>query len=184
MYKQLKYLMLTNSFFQLSINMFAPFFAIYVEKIQGTVFDVGTIWSVYILSLGLLSLIVTRFENHKEYADYFLIAGFILRMAGWVAYIYATSLLHIYLIQLVMALGDAFGTNAYNFIFSRFLSRKEVAYDYGVNLAISSFIVGTASLIGGIVVENFGFNTLFIVMILVSIVSVALGLRYSRILDK
>lgn len=183
MHKQLKYLLITNSFFLFAGNMFSPLYALFIQKIESATVHIGGIWCTFIFAVGILTFIFSRYENHKEYADYFLILGFLCRTIGWIGYMFSMKLWHLYAIQLLMALGESFGTPSYNFIYSRFLTKGKFASDWGVNTSISSFIIGIAALLGGIIVQNFGFNVLFIIMIICSTISIFLGFSYSKILD-
>ena len=184
MHKELKYLLLTNSFFLFANNLFAPLFALFIQKIDSAVFHVGGIWSTYIFGVGILTFILSRYENHIEYADYFLIAVFFFRMIGWIAYYFSTQLWHLYLIQIIMAIGEALGSPSYNVIYSRFLTKGKYGSDWGLNTSITSFVIGFASLFGGLIVQYFGFDILFIIMIVSSIISIIIGFYYCKILDK
>ena len=63
MHKELKYLLLTNSFFLFASNLFAPLFALFIQKIDSAAFHVGGIWSTYIFGVGILTFILSRYEN-------------------------------------------------------------------------------------------------------------------------
>ena len=131
--------------------MFAPLYGTYVQNINSAIYHVGSIWSFHILSVGILTLFISKYENHKEYADYFLILGFICRAIGWLGYIFATSVIHLYLIQLVMALGELFGTPSFNLIYSSFLTKGKFASEWGINKSLNSFLMAGASFLGGII---------------------------------
>ncbi|NTV24109.1 MAG: MFS transporter [Nanoarchaeota archaeon] len=178
MRKELKLLLLINSFFVFAINLFAPFYAVYVQKIDAAVLHIGGIWSFFLLSVGLLTFFISRFENHKEHADYFLIAGFMCRALGWLSYIFADSLWQLYAIQLLMALGEALGTPAYNLIYSSYLTKGEYATDWGASSALSSIITAGAAFTGGIIITTLGFSWLFGMMIALSLVSMGIAIGY------
>ena len=184
MHKEIKYLLLTNSFFLFANNLFAPLFALFIQKIDSAAFHVGGIWSVYIFSVGILAFLISKYENHEEYADYFLIAGFFIRLIGWIAYYFSTQLWHLYLIQIIMAVGESLGSPSFNLIYSRFLTKGEYASDWGLNTTVTSLIVGFASLFGGIIVQNFGFRILFIIMIIFCSISIFIGFYYRKLLDR
>lgn len=177
---QLKLLILLNSFFVFSVNLFAPLYAVYVQKIDSAVYHIGGIWSFYILLAGFLTIFISRFENHKKYADYFLIVGFAFRIIGWFGYIFASSLLHLYLIQIFMALGESFGTPSFNFIYSSYLTKGEIAHDWGINSGINYIIMGAASFLGGMIVYLYGFHALFGAMIFFSSMSILLALKFRK----
>ncbi|MFH1173621.1 MAG: MFS transporter [archaeon] len=183
MHKQIKDLIFINGFFVFAINMFAPLYALFIQKLSTDVIHVGLIWAVYIICSGVFVFFISRYENHLKYADYFLVAGFLMRVVGWTGYLFASSLWHIYAIQLFLALGEAFGTPSYNSLFSWYLDKTKFASEWGMNQAINSFIMGAAAFIGAAIVQRFGFNALFAVMIVLSFISTFLAIRFRRQLN-
>lgn len=177
---QLKLLLLVNSFFVFAGNLFAPFYALFVQSINLEIYHIGGIWSVFIFSSGILTLIISRYENHKKYADYFLILGFLFRAFGWLSYLFVERLWQLYLIQIIMAFGEAFGTPTFNFLYSSHLTKGEIATDWGINSAINAFIIGTASFIGGMIIQFFGFNALFMTMVGLALLSSGIAWKYKK----
>ncbi len=182
MRKQIKYLILINSFFVFAINMFAPLYAAYIQKMDVGVVNIGGIWSFYILSVGILAYLISKWSRSHEYISHFLILGFVFRAAGWMGYIYAGSIWQLYLIQLFLALGEALGSPAYNSLFASHLDNGKFSPEWGFNMSINSFITGGAPLVGAAVVYAFGFGALFAFMIGLSFISTTLAFRYRNAL--
>ncbi len=180
MHKQIKYLLLTNSFFIFAINLFAPLYAIFVRGLTDNLFHVGGVWGFYIFAVGVLVLIISRYENRLKYADYFLILGFVFRVVGWVGYIFAGNILHLYMIQIALALGESFGTPSYNFLYSRFLDKGQVGSEWGLGTSVSAFVMGGAAIVGSLIVSSYGFVPLFVFMIVLSFISMILALKYRK----
>lgn len=162
------------------MNLFAPLYAVFIMDLTSEVYHVGGIWGFYIFSVGILVLLISKYENRSKYADYFLILGFVFRVSGWLGYIFANSVIHLYLIQILLALGESFGTPSYNLLYSRYLDKGHFASEWGLNTSISAFIMGGAAILGAIVVKNFGFIPLFVFMIILSLVSMIIALKYRR----
>jgi len=177
MRKQIIYLIVINSFFVFAINMFAPLYAAYVQNIDNAVINVGGIWSFYIFGVGIFTYFVSKSENRLKYADS-LVIGFLFRIVGWTGYIFSYSVLHLYLIQVFLALGEAFGSPSYNSLFSTHLEKGKFTRAWGLGISINSIVTGIASFIGSLIVVIAGFKTLFIIMIGMSLVSTVLALRY------
>ncbi|VVB61353.1 Uncharacterised protein [uncultured archaeon] len=182
MRKQIKHLMLINSFFVFAINMFAPLYASYIQKMDVGVVNIGGIWSFYILSVGILAYFVSRWKHSREYVSHLLILGFVFRATGWMGYIFAGSVWQLYLIQLFLALGEAMGSLSYNSLFAAHLDNRGFSPEWGFNMSINSFITGGAPLIGAAVVYTFGFGALFVFMIGLSFISTMLAFRYMNAL--
>jgi len=174
--------MLINSFFVFAINMFGPLYAVYVQKIDTTVLNVGGIWSFYIFGVGIFAYLVSRLESHIKYASYLLILGFLLRASGWLGYIFANEVWQLYAIQVFLALGEALGSPSYNQLFAEHVGKGSVAPEWGISMSINSIIMGIASFAGALIVYTYGFNALFAVMILLSFVSTILALKYRKLL--
>ncbi len=180
MKKQLQILIAINSFFVFAMSMFAPLYAVYIQKIESSTFHIGGIWAFYLMSVAILTFTISKFENRRQYADYFLILGFFCRTAGWFSYIFASSLFHLYLIQLLMALGESFGTPSFDFLYTSFLTRGHIASEWGSDISLNALITAVASLAGGIIVHTFGFTILFCIMIILSFLSTIIAIKYRR----
>lgn len=182
MHRQIRYLILINSFFVFAMNMFAPLYAVYVQKIGGTTAHIGAIWGFYILCVGAFTYLISKYEDHSKYIGHFITLGFIFRATGWFWYIFASSIWQLFLIQVLLALGEGFGTPAYNSLFSRYLDRGKFASEWGLNTSVNSVIMGLASFAGGIVVYYSGFVSLFILMVGLSLISTLMAFRYKKAL--
>ena len=180
MHKQIRYLLLINSFFVFAINLFGPLYAIFIRQITPEIYHVGGIWSFYIFSVGVLVLLISKYENRLKYADYFLILGFFFRSMGWLGYIFAEKIFHLYLIQIFLAIGESLGTPSFNFLYSKNLDKGNFASEWGLNTSISAFIMGAAAIIGSIIVKIFGFVPLFIFMIILSFISTIIAFKYRK----
>lgn len=182
MHPQIKYLLWLNSFFIFGMNLFAPLYALYIQGINPSIQHVGGVWAFYVISMGCLVYIISKFENHIKYADYFLIVGFLGRSIGWLGYIFVTNIAQVYLIQLFLAAGEAFGTPAYNTLYSLNLDKAKAASEWGLSASINAFIMGLAAWLGSWIVGSFGFPVLFIFMVVLSLMSVILALHYKHAL--
>lgn len=184
MRSETKLLLLVNSFFVFALNLFAPFYALFIQKIDPSILHVGAVWSVYIFSVGIFALLVSRYSKLMEHAGLFLIFGFLFRASGWLGYMFASSIWHIYLIQVLLAIGEALGTPAYNLLYSGFIDKRKFGSEWGVNTSVFAFATGIASLSGAVILDMLGFNALFLVMIALSFLSTALALKNKRIFWK
>ena len=181
MKRETKFLLVINAFFVFALNLFAPLYALYVNRIDPSVLHIGGVWSVYIFSVGVLALLVSRYPKRMEYAGMFLILGFLLRGAAWLGYIFASNIWHIYAIQILLAAGEALGTPSYNILYSSFLDKGKFGSEWGVNTSVFAFAAGVASFLGAVIVDKLGFPVLFAVMIILSLFSTVLALRNKKI---
>ena len=162
--KSLRILIGINSIFILAANMFPPLFALFVQKIGGGLFEAGSIWAVFAIFTGFLMLLITRFGDRVFEKEYLVAGGYICRMLGWLGYFFASSLWHLYLLQLVLALGEALGTPAFNAIYSEHLDKGKYIRQWGACGSLSLIVMGIAAFLGGSIASMVGFRILFLLM--------------------
>ena len=180
MHRQLKYLLLINSFSVSAVNLLGPFFALYLQGINASITDIGRVSAWYVIVMGSFTYLLSRFENKKVSAGYFFIIGFLLRALGWTGYMFATDISHFYIIQAVIAISDAFGAPAYNLLYSTYLDKGKYASEWGLSISINALIMAISVYGGSVIVEYLGFTALFAIMVVFSLISAALALRYRK----
>ena len=67
-------------------------------------------------------------------------------------------------------------------LYSLFLDKGQYASEWGLSASINAFIMGFAAIIGSIIVTYFGFPILFLSMIIMSLISTSLALKYKDML--
>ena len=162
--KPLRILIGINTVFIFGAFMFPPLFALFVKEIGGGVLEAGSIWAVFAIVTGILMLIISRFGDRIKEKEYLVAGGYLFRLAGWLGYFFATTLGHLYILQLVLAVGEAIGTPAFNAIYSEHLDKGKYIKQWGAWTSPALIIGGIAALFGGIIVSLFGFRLLFLLM--------------------
>lgn len=172
--KSLKVLLGINSIFILGANMFPPLFALFVKELKGGAFAAGSIWAVFAIVCGILTLILSRFGDRIKEKEYLVAAGYFLRLISWLGYFFADSLWHLYILQILLALGEALGTPAFNAIYSEHLDKGQYVKQWGVSSSSNAIVMGVSALLGGIIVSQFGFDSLFLTMSFLAAISLFL----------
>lgn len=178
--RSLKILVGINSIFILGANMFPPIFALFVKEIGGGAFAAGSIWATFAIVTGILILIFSRFGDQIKEKEYLVAGGYLFRLAAWTGYFFASSLWHLYILQLILALGEASGTPAFNAIYSEHLDRGRYIRQWGVWSSSSAIIMGIAAFVGGAIVSQFGFRILFLLMAFLAAISFILLMLQPR----
>lgn len=137
--------------FTMAANLNVPFFAIFVLKdIGAAAAAVGFASAVYWAVKSILQLPIARWidKNHGEIDDYYsLLIGIAITTLGIFLFSFATKLWHIFAIQLLIALGDAFSVPPLYAIFTRHIDANSEGFEWSLQ---SSFAVGAGSTIGGV----------------------------------
>ena len=93
------------------------------------------------------------------------------RIMAWIGYIFANSLWHLYLLQIILAIGESVGTVSFNAIYSEHLEKSKAIKQWGAWSSVSTIVGGFAALLGGTIVYYFGFQFLFLIMACLAILA-------------
>lgn len=165
--KVIKILILSDIALVGGIGFMAPIFAIFLtEKIQGgDIAVVGYAAAIYWIVKSLVIIPFGKYldKNHGEKDDiWFVIVGNILAALSVFGYLFSHYPWHIYLCQIVFAIGMGMNIPGYTAIFTRHIDKGKEAFDWSVHSALIGFGSGIAGGLGGIIVNYFGFYVLFV----------------------
>ena len=167
----LKILYLFNGIFVFAAAMLAPLYAIYAEELEATIFQISLLAFVFLSSKVLFTFLVKKFGDEVLEKEYLLLIGFAFRAFAWILLIFVSSVLPLFLIQILLGIGEAFGNPSFNAIFAEHLDKGKHIKEYAEWGIIGSISAAVGTLIGGAIVTVFGFNILFITMSFFAIVA-------------
>jgi len=174
----LRYLIAINSIFVFGLQMFAPFFAIFITHLTSDLWHVGAISGVFIFLTAVFTYVLRDYQNEPDRAWLFLVAGFVLRGLMAAAYAFSTQLWHIYAINIVLAFAESCGSPAYQALFIGNVNPKRPASEWGLASSINSVVLGIAAFTGSFLFASGGFQLLLACMFVLSFASAFLALRY------
>lgn len=125
----------------------------------------GIAIGIYWLTRSVLQIPIANYldKNHGEKDDYYaLISGTLLTSLVPLGYIFASLVWHVYVLQIVYALGMAFVIPSWAGIFTRHIDKGREALSWSVDSSAFSIGTGISGIVGGVVAKNFGFIPLFI----------------------
>lgn len=154
--------------FTVAASLSVPFFALFIlEDIKAAAAAIGFASAVYWAVKSILQLPIARWldRNHGEIDDYYsMLVGVMITTAGMFLFFTATKLWHVFAIQCLVAIGDAFTVPAFYAIFTRHIDKDSEGFEWSL---YSSFSLGAGSAIGGalsgILVGLVGVRALFLV---------------------
>lgn len=150
-----------------AFGSFTPVFAIFLtDKIQGGSAEVaGFAMASYWLTKSAFQLPIARFLDRTdgERDDFYaLIGGYLVGSASIFLFTFASTAMHIYLIQALFGLSMAVAVPAWYGIFTRHIDKGETSFEWSLE---SVFSIGVATAIsgalGGIIATRLGFDVLF-----------------------
>lgn len=169
--KSLRVLFVLNSIFVFAGSLLGPLYAIYVQGIDDKIISVSFSWAVFMLSSTIFMYFTRKYGDKIKEQEYLLAGGFLMRGLAWFGYTLVTSFSGLVVIQVMLGLGEALGTPAWNAIFAKHLDKKKEIREYSSWNIVSNLMVAGATIGGGLVVTIWGFNWLFVTMGLLALVS-------------
>jgi MFS family permease len=175
--KTLRHLYLYNGIFVLAGSMLGPLYAIYVQGIDNTPQIISLSWAVFLISSSVFMYLLSRIGDKIKNKSTLLVVGFLIRSLVWVMYIFANNIPFLLLLQILLGLGEAMGSPAYNALVAEHLDRKRHIEDYSDQILVFNLTAAIGTIVGGVLLSYYSFNILFIGMAGLGIISAA-GIAY------
>ena len=169
--KILTVLFFYNGIFILAATMLGPLYAVYVERFVDGIMAVSISWATLLISTTLFTYFLSRTGDRIKDKKYLLLAGYLLRIIGWISFIFVNNILSLVLVQILLGLGESLGTPAFNTIFAEHLDKNEHIKEYSNWTLVSNLFSALGIVIGGLIVNSFGFPPLFLLMSLLATIS-------------
>ncbi len=169
--KSLKVLFIYNGIFIFASNLLGPLYAVYVGMLDKNIFSICATWAVGLMATGIFTYAVLKKGDLVKEKEYLLMAGFLIRAIAWFLYIAIGNIFQLILLQILLGLGEAAGSPAFNAIFAENLDFGKHIREYSSWLIVSNMLTAAGVIAGGCIVSIFGFRWLFICMGSLALVS-------------
>lgn len=184
------FLIISNLFIVSSAGFVAPILSVFIVKdiAGGSLAMIGIATAIYWLVKSILQLFIGRWldktPGEKDDLWVLVIGNFIAGLAAFL-YLLAQNALHIYLIQLVLAVSGALIVPSWSAMFSRHLDKFREAFEWSLNSSVAYGLgAGVAGLIGGIIAQIFGFEMVFVLSGFVGIASAIVLVPVHKYLER
>ena len=163
-----KIFIIADFFYNSAFASFAPVFAIFItgQIAGGSASVAGYATAVYWIVKSICQLPVARFLDRTdgERDDFWALwAGYFLTGFIPVAYIFAQTPMHLYIIQGVYGFLMAWLVPAWYSIFTRHVDKWRISFEWSLESVFSvGMATAAAAALGGYLVDRFGFQILFL----------------------
>lgn len=187
--KIIRTLVLGDVLFFSAFGLIGPIFAVFItQQIPGAnVATVGYAATINLLIRAALQMPIARYIDKRkgEKDDFFLMVfgSFLVSMVPFI-YLFVKTPIHLYLAQAILGIGGSFANPGWYAIFTRHIDKKEEGTDWTFeNVSVSLAAAGAAAL-GGIMAKQFGFQTLFLVVGILSLIGMIIQISlYSTVIE-
>ena len=168
-----------NTIIVFTVGMFAPFYAVFVQKIGGGAALAGISWALFSIVSGVFILLLSKWELRVKKRHVLLALGYIIRAVVFLSYAFIDNIPQLLITQVLWGIAGAIGTPAFDSLYNSNTSKEALIVEWGDRDGIAAIATGIAALIGGFLIQIVGFRTLFIIMFVISF-SLGIFLFYQR----
>ena len=171
MQRELKILLSASGLSILAAGLFGPIYAVFVQEIGGDLLTAGAAYSTFAIAAGILIFLISRWEDHIKNQEKLIIAGYALGCVGFLGYLLIRNPFDLFIVQAIFGISTAIGVPAYDGIYSRHLDKGKFVSEWGMWESMNYLVMGIAAAVGSLIASLYGFSTLFMLMLALSILA-------------
>lgn len=169
----LQILIATNAVFVFAMGLFLPFYAVFVQKIGGNIAFAGLSWGLFQIVCGILTFWLADMQIHVKEQELILALSYFLRSVVFASYAFMSSWQQLLITQILWGVAAALSAPVFDGTYAKHTSEGSSVLQWGSWEGIAAIAAGLAALVGGVLIESFGFVSIFISM---SVISFFLGI--------
>lgn len=170
--KGVKILLISDFFASLGVGMIGPIYAIFVQKIGGDILDASWAYFAFMVASGVTLYLMGLWENKAKNKGVYIVLGYFLFSVSCLSYVFVSNQWQLIITQIILGLAQAVVSPVFDSLYSDYVNKDEKAKEWAYWESLLYIANAIAALIGGYVAYKYGFQTLFIIMFLVSLVAV------------
>lgn len=180
MKKGIKVLIIADAWAVFALGMIGPIYAIFVEKIGGDILDASWAYSAFAISSGAVLYLFGKIEDKSRHRELFVVGGYSLIAIGCFMYLFVYNQLTLVLTQVVLGLGNAVLSPAFDSVYSDYLDEKKKASEWAGWEGSGLVVAAIAAVLGGYIAQKLGFKILFITMTTAALIGALVSLNILR----
>lgn len=150
----------------ISLGMLVPVYALFVEEVGGSALSAGVTAGALGLTSAVSALLSGRLIDKLEASKTRLVMA-----GGWFAiglaillYLAVDNLTSLFIAQAILGFVKTTSAPAFDTLYARHLDKASAGREYGLWEASFFLTAGFGAVLGGIIVDQYGFTGLFIAM--------------------
>lgn len=170
-------LLLADVFVVSGFGLIDPIFAVFASEhvTGGSLASAGIAISIFMITKSVVQLPFSREIDTKDDAFdlRWLIVGNVLVIAAPVVYLFATSIWHVFVAQLILGIGAGLAYPAWLGIWDTHLDTDKESFEWSLYSTITGIAGAITAALGAFIADAYGFRTIFILVIFFSVVGVS-----------
>lgn len=169
MNRTVKLLMFSDVFIYSGLGLISPIMAIFISGIKGgSIAAVGIASAIYLITHSILQIFLSRIFNPKDRLWMLRLGTFLIVFVP-IGYILSTSVIHIYLTQLLYGIAAGFAFPSWYSLFVCHLERGKQGSQWSVYSASVSICMAVAAYFGALLVQSYNFKIVFVLTGLIAL---------------
>lgn len=144
--------------------MLGPIYALFVEKVGGDLMDASIAGGLFALTAGLTTLGSGKYSDKIKEPKLIIVLGYAIMGAGFLLYTLVNSMMALFIVQVIIGLGEAIYAPAFDAVYSKHLDGHKSGTQWGAWESMNYFTTAIGAIIGGGIVTLFSFRVLFVIM--------------------
>ncbi|HLC75598.1 MAG TPA: MFS transporter [Candidatus Peribacterales bacterium] len=176
MHRNIRLLLGSSIFIHMGLNILAPVYAIYVQRIGGQLIDASFSIGFYALLRGILYFVFAKFNDKHLPHRPILFSGYMMYTVAYLAYIIIDAPIWLFVIQGWLALADTILNPSWSTVIATSLQTGQERATYAKFYGYRSMFEALGAFLGGIAIVSIGFSWTFAIMALFATCSAFLAL--------
>ncbi len=173
-------MLVNNGIILFVAGLLTPLYAIYVEEIGGKIIDASIAASVLPFAAAITVVIAGYIADKTDEDVMIMVIGSLLITLGFFLYLFTHSMTLVIINQALIGIGEAIYAPAFDSVYSLHLNKRKAGRQWGAWEAMRFITLSLSALVGGFIVVQFGFQTLFFIMTIASLLNLIYLFLYGR----
>jgi MFS family permease len=160
-----KILLCASNIWIFADGLLGPLFAIYTEKIGGDIFDITFAYALYLAVTGILVILVGKISDKSEKLQKkLLIGGYFLTAISTLMYLFVSNTFELFIVQIFLGVALAMCNPTWYALYDKYSTKNKEGFLWGLSDGLGKIFTAIAVILGGLIVNYFSFEVLFISM--------------------
>jgi len=185
--KTIQTLILSDVFLLTGFGLTEPIMAVYINDsiVGGSILTAGVASTIFMVTKAFVQLPFSRYvDSHddKEDLKWLTIGTFLILIIPFI-YIFAESIYHVYLAQILYGVGAGLAYPTWLGLFSTHLDKNNESFEWSFYSTLVALGTSVSATLGAFLAELYGFETTFVLVGLLSLIGFFMLFRF-RSLEK
>lgn len=168
-------LLWSSNLWALGEGMLGPLFAVFAQRIGGSILDVTWAWAIYLGMTGIFTIVAGKVSDRIWQwcgRERLMVAGYALNALCTFGYLFVDTTTGLFLVQAGLGVALALSSPTWSALYARYSPGEEQAGNsWGLVAGGQRLTLAVAILLGGYIVNRYSFDALFIAMGTVQVIA-------------